>query len=244
MKKWILILVGVALCSQIGAQEARKVLRSKIVPVDSVAASGNRFAGSNMQPAVQADLTGDDMLRGDSLYLPEVNSLGQVMPLGRMPYYWGGYSTWDLHQGLNVSLGASVFASFGKNSSRGAGFSQNISLTYAMPLSHRISLAIGGYFNNVSWAHRSYRDAGLTAVLGYRFNEHWEAYVYGQKSLSTSRRMPYPLYDLTASGDRLGAAIRYNVNPNFSFQVSVEGNWMPRNRMEYFDQYNYPVPLP
>lgn len=244
MKKWILILMGVALCSPISAQESHKVLRSKIVPIDSVAANEPRFEAIGMQPAIQADIATDAMLRGDSLHLPELNSLGQVMPLGRMPYYWGGHSTWDLHQGLNVSLGASVFASFGKHSYRGAGFSQNISLSYAMPLSDRISLAIGGYFNHVSWAHHSYRDAGLTAVLGYRFNEHWEAYVYGQKSLSASRRMPYPLYDMTASGDRLGAAIRYNVNPNFSFQVLVEGNWMPRDRMGYFDQYNYPVPLP
>jgi hypothetical protein len=47
---------------------------------------------------------------------------------------------------------------------------------------------------------------------------------------------------MNAIGDRIGAAVKYNFNPNFSVQVSVEHGWMPKQRGQYFDQYNYPVP--
>ena len=96
----------------------------------------------------------------------------------------------------------------------------------------RPSMAVGGYFNNLYWNHNAYRSAGLSAVLGYQFNEHWEAYLYGQKSITENRFTPYPLYDLGNLGDRIGAAVRYNVNPSFSVEMSVEhGSWPRRESM-------------
>lgn len=143
---------------------------------------------------------------------------------------WSGAGVWNLHSGLNVSLGASVFSPIGKKSHGGAGFAQNITAVYVVPLTNKLSLAVGGYFDNVNWGHRSYRDAGLNAVLGYRFNEHWEAYVYGQKSF-LKKEMPLPLYYMTNVGDRIGAAVRYSPNHTFSVTVSVEGRsepaWVP-----------------
>ena len=166
--------------------------------------------------------------RADSLHLPLLNHYGQMPSLGMYPILWGGLSNWQLHEGLNVNLGASVFTSFGRHSYSGAGFQQDIALMYATPLSSKASLAVGGYMNNMTWRHNSWRDAGLTAVLGYRFDEHWEGYLYGQKSLLTNRRfMPYPLYDMSNLGDRIGAAVRYNFSPSFSIQVNVESREYP-----------------
>lgn len=157
---------------------------------------------------------------GDSLALPRFNMYGNPY-INMYPTGWGGWYDWNLHKGLNVNIGASVFAMFGKGSHyKGAGFSQNISMMYAMPLTGKLSLALGGYFTNTSWSHDSYRDAGINAVLGYRFNEHWEAYLFGQKSL-VNKRMPLPLYDANGLGDRIGAAVKYNFTPSFSIQVSV-----------------------
>ena len=59
-------------------------------------------------------------------------------------------------------------------------------------------------------------------MVGYRFDEHWEAFLYGQKSVVNGLRMPYPLYDMQELGDRIGASVRYNVNPSMSIEVSVE----------------------
>ena len=161
----------------------------------------------------------------DSLHLPPLTLNGYV-PIGMYPLSWGGWYWWDLHKGFNVNVGASVFAQFGKHARHGAGFSQNISAMYAMPLTDKLSLAVGGYFNNVYWAHDSYRDAGVSAVLGYQFNEHWEAYLYAQKSLIDNNKFhrftPYPLYDMGELLDRSGAAVKYNFSPNFSVQLSVE----------------------
>ena len=164
---------------------------------------------------------------GDSLHMPLLNQYGQMPYINSYPMYWGGYYNWLLHKGLNVNVGASVFASFGKHAARGAGFQQNISAMYAMPLTDKLSIAVGGYLNNVWWQRNNYRDAGINGVLSYRFNEHWEAYLYGQKSFLDKNRIPWPLYDMSELGDRIGAAVRYNVNPSFSIQVSVEQRDMP-----------------
>ncbi len=178
----------------------------------------------------------------DSLHLPVINTYGQVLPVAYPTMFYSGWNNWNLHQGLNVSIGASVFASFGKNAPKGAGFSQQISALYAIPLNNKLSLAVGGYFNNVYWMHDNYRDGGLTAVLGYKFNERWEGYIYAQKSIVNNHQAPYPLYYMHSLGDRLGAALKYNFNRNISMQLSVEGVWLPKQQGQYFDQYNYPVP--
>ena len=159
----------------------------------------------------------------DSLHLPELDNRGRVMNYGYYPYYFGGaWSNWRLHEGLNLSLGASIFSQFGKHAYGGVGFSQNLSVQYATALTSRLSIAVGGYLENMYWANTTFRDAGMTAVLGYKFNEQWEGYVYGQKSIVTNAPIPYYLQDLNEMGDRIGAALRYNITPNISVQMSVE----------------------
>lgn len=183
------------------------------------------------QPELSSAIEGNLEIQ-DSLHLPVLNSLGQVPSLGYHGYYyplmWGGFHSWNLHEGLNVSLGASVFAEFGKHARKGAGFSQQIAMQYAVPLTDKLSLSIGGYLTNVNWQHDTMRDAGLSAVLGYKFNEKWEAYVYGQKSLvQTNNYMPRSLYEMEQLGDKIGAAVRYNFSPSFSMQLGFEQTVYP-----------------
>ncbi len=166
----------------------------------------------------------------DSLHLPVLDSQGRVAPFSLYPLYYGGWSSWQLHPGLNISAGASVFAQFGKNARHGAGFSQNISAMYAIPVNNKLSIALGGYLNNIYWAHDAYRDAGLSAIIGYKFNDHWEAYLYGHKSLMDNRHMPYCLYDMNSVGDRIGAAVKYNFNESTSIQISVESVSLPNRK--------------
>ena len=183
------------------------------------------FTDRAILPSVYADPA---QAAADSLHLPPLTMRGEVQPVLLQPLYWGGWSRWDLHKGMNVSLGASVFAEFGKHARSGAGFAQTISAMYALPVTDKLSVAVGGYFNNVMWQHNSWREAGLSAVVGYKFNDRWEAYVYGHKSLAGNRRfMPVSAWDASNVGDRIGAAVKYNVNRNFSFQVSVEQGWTP-----------------
>ena len=160
----------------------------------------------------------------DSLHLPPFTSDGRVI-VGRYPFYrygWGGIGTWDLHRGINVSLSVSVFAQFGRHANHGAGFAQSVSAIYAEPLTDKLSVAVGAYFNNVYWGRTEAREAGVTGVMAYKFNDYFETYLYGQKSMTNDRLIPYPLYDMEALGDRVGASMRFNVTPSFSFGVSVE----------------------
>lgn len=164
------------------------------------------------------------MMPDSTLHLPPLNSLGQMEYINRWPmsYSLASYQNWDLHSGLNMSIGASVFTGFCKYAPSGAGFSQNVSGMYAVPFTERLSLAFGGYFLNTNWGGLNLRDAGLNAVLGYKFNERWEGYVYGQKSLMHPKTIWPNYYDMHDLGDRIGAAIKYNFSPSFYIQLSIE----------------------
>ena len=172
------------------------------------------------QPCARTEYLDRGRQNADTLNLPTLNIKGQV-PLMTYPYDgWWGVNNWTLHKGLNVNLGASVFAAFGKGAPKGAGFAQDLSMMYALPLTKRLTLAIGGWVSNAYWAHDRFTDAGVSAVLGYKFDEHWEAYVYGRKSL-VNKPIPYRFCTMDDLGDRIGAAVKYNFSPSFSVQVSV-----------------------
>ncbi len=213
------------------AQQDGNTARQNALRKDSILLLSPVIADTKPQPTTIISTKGRlTVVPEDTLRLPPMNAQGQVLPINMYPYsYWNSFYNWNLHRGLNVNIGASVFAFFGKNAPHGAGFAQNISTMYAMPLNNKLSLAVGGYFNNTSWSYDNYRDAGLSAVLGYQFNEHWEAYLYAQKSIVNTHRIPYPLYTLNNIGDRIGATVKYNVNPNFSFQVSFESCRIPQS---------------
>lgn len=166
--------------------------------------------------------------------LPALTEQGKMPSLSH-PYglgswchpMWGGFGSWNLHEGLNVSLGLSVFSTFGSGGTwSGAGFGQNVAMLYAKPLTDRLSIAAGGYLSNATWAHDTFREAGLTAVLGYQFDEHWSGYLYGQKSLRRNQPMPCLLQDINDMGDKIGAAIRYSFSPSFSVQLNIEKRFL------------------
>lgn len=211
-----------------GAQETvHEPLPPDSVDVD-MPEQGLDIIGGSDAPAgmyVYDGYRGEPLEPADSLHLPVLNSFGQTY-INMYPYDWPGFYDWQLHRGLNVSLGASVFGTFGDGPWHGVGFSNSVAAMYAVPLTGKLSLAVGGYLNNLYWAHDAYHDAGLNAVLGYKFDEHWEGYLFGRKSL-VDKRMPMPLYDMGRVGDRIGAAIKYNFNPRFSIQVTVSAEKRP-----------------
>lgn len=175
---------------------------------------------SALQPYTRREYMQPVSAQGDSLHLPTLTMQGQV-PLMSYPYdTWWGFDSWQLHRGLNMNLGASVFAAFGKGAPKGAGFGQDLSMMYAMPINNRLSIAVGGWVSNAYWANDRFTDAGLSAVLGYKFNDRWEAYVYGRKSL-VNKPVPYRFYTMQELGDRIGAAVKYNFSPSCSLQISV-----------------------
>lgn len=182
----------------------------------------DRIIGGSAAPTgiyVYDGYRGEPHLQADTLHLPLLNRFGQSY-INMYPYDWFGTFDWQLHKGINVSLGASVFASFGDGPWTGAGFTQSIAAMYAIPITDRFSVAVGGYLNNLYWSRDAYHDAGFNAVFGYKFDEHWEGYIFGQKSL-VNRPMPLPLYDMSRAGDRIGASLKYNFNPRSSIQVTV-----------------------
>lgn len=188
------------------------------------------------------------------------------------PHAWHGgyrydtYGPW-LHQGLNVKLDLSAFATFGKHARHGGGFGQSLSATWLQPVNDKLWVAAGGRVNNIIYGGDSYRDGSLYVMAGYRFNERWSAYVYAEKNITNNHgprfrydgygysdplMSPYgydPLgarlgafpYDMMPA-DRVGAAVRYNFLPTFSMEVSVEGVWPKYDRVVTHPyQYNYPI---
>lgn len=178
--------------------------------------ASDEAAAGVLQPAVGDSVAARPIKQWQPL-LPALTHTGTV---AHYPYIepLGGWNDWSLHSGFNVALSAAASFAFGKYS--GLGFSQTLSLMYAQPLSPRLSLAVGGYYSHFNWGMQQFNNAGLNAVLDFRFNEHWESYIYAQKSLLTPN-MPVPLYWLSDIGDRIGAAVRYHFSPSFSVELNV-----------------------
>ena len=125
--------------------------------------------------------------------------------------------SWFLPPGLNTTLSASVIVS----PDAGSGFSNSISIAYADSIMSRLTYAVGGYARYNSWRGRSFSDAGLAAMLNYRFDDHWEATLYAPKNISRPD-MPIMSYWMMADlADKIGAEVRYHFSPAFSVGVSV-----------------------
>lgn len=199
---------------------------------------------------------------------PADSSLTQAKPYQyRSHWNSGWYSGGNLHKGLNVNLGTSVFANWGGGHHHGTGFTQDISLAYVTDLSPKMTLAIGGYVDNTTWHGNNYTVAGINAMLNYRINDHWSAYAFVQKAVTSDNvgkvgwygrygYYPMGMYGYGRYGfapcygvdqrymDRIGAGLRYEwgkYNQN-SIQIHVEYDHMPQHNY-YYDtgRYDYPV---
>lgn len=176
----------------------------------------------------------------------------------KMPEAVESYA-WGLHEGLNASVGLSAFATFGKHVPHHGGFTQDINATYLAPITRdrKMWLAAGGYLQNTFWGGDSYRDAGLYAILGYRFDEHWEAYVYGQLSLANNYAAYYDRYGWYGHGlfggrgygmgmagaNVLGAGVIYHVNRSLSIGIDIQGAWYDDPTPSFNNRYKYDYPL-
>lgn len=146
----------------------------------------------NFGPLHSADSPREDwLLPGDT-----VIQAGKKMIYNGKPVKNQDFSVTEKHSGFNASVDLSAFATFGKNVPHRGGFSQTINASYLTPLTKngKLWIAGGGYFNNVNWGGDNFHDVGLYAIMGYKFNEHWEAYVYGQLSVSNNYNSFYNRY--------------------------------------------------
>ena len=162
--------------------------------------------------------------------LPPLTYRGTI---AHYPYYNGlmmGFHDWELHPGLNASLSAAAIFGFGNNA--GSGFANSMAVAYAGNITRKLSYSIGGYTSFLDYANHAMKDVGLTAMLNYRFNEHWEAALFAQKSILQPKVPPY-LYWMNDVGDKIGAAVRYNINPSFSIGLSV---WKGTSPYQYYDR--------
>lgn len=245
MKNVLAVILSLIAVLPIFAQEHNQQISSSVENIDDDSQYLN-----GMVPVASFPSPKEETTQTDSLHLPPIDNYGRVYDSYSWRYpYIGSFGLWDIHEGLNVQMGLSAFTSFGKGGFSGWG--QNISAIYAEPINDRLSLAVGGYLNNYSTGRGSFRSAGITAVLNYRFNEHWEAYVYGQKSfVDNSSTMfshygpgcygygPFgygygmgygPMYDMGMYGDRIGAGVTWKPNQSTSVQVQFEVSSDPRS---------------
>lgn len=181
---------------------------------------------SSMEPLHSeplADMHSDSL----DLRLPSLTSRG-TLPLSFYYGYWGspftGFADWQLHQGLNASLSASAIFGLGRHG--GSGFSNSLSLMYAGSVTPKLSFALGGYASFLEYGGMRSRDAGFSALLDYRIDEHWETSAFLQKSIVQPHLAP-SLYWLDDVGDKIGASVRYHFNPSFSIGVSVWNQSQP-----------------
>lgn len=214
----------------------------------------------------------DSYQQVDSSYYD--NPVSTLAPAIANNWGYGNYG-WGLHKGLNFSVDLSAFATFGKHAPHRGGFTQTINATYLTPITkdNKLWMALGGYVNNINYGGDNYHDGGVYGIMGYRIDEHWEAYVYGQLSIANNYdniyggygpygygRYGYGMYPGmwgpmgcgimpggygmgTPGANVLGAGVRYT-NKNFSIGINVEGAWYNNSTPTYHKKYDYPVPEP
>ena len=116
--------------------------------------------------------------------------------------------------------------------------------------------------NNTTWGGDSFHDVGLYGILGYRPNDKWEFYLYGQLSVTNNYTSLYGLYSprygyyspyalpsmmnmgygLAAPGANvIGFGAKYNFSPSFSVGISVQGTWYDAKRTPWPDRHEYPI---
>lgn len=158
-------------------------------------------------------------------------SLAAPIPANRLTPEFGmygispfdyGFATWELHKGLNASVGLNVTFSPSRYAPSGVGFGQDAAFMYATPVSKRVSIAGGLYASHMDWGFLSYKDVGIAGVAAFKVNERISIYAYGNKSLMP-QRMPY-YYPLPYfSTDRLGGMVNFKLGESASISIGVEG---------------------
>lgn len=158
-------------------------------------------------------------------------SLAAPIPANRLTPEFGmygispfdyGFATWELHKGLNASVGLNVTFSPSRYAPSGVGFGQDAAFMYAAPVSKRVSIAGGLYASHMDWGFLSYKDVGIAGVAAFKVNERISIYAYGNKSLMP-QRMPY-YYPLPYfSTDRLGGMVNFKLGESASISIGVEG---------------------
>lgn len=158
-------------------------------------------------------------------------SLAAPIPANRLTPEFGmygispfdyGFATWELHKGLNASVGLNVTFSPSRYAPSGVGFGQDAAFMYATPVSKRVSIAGGLYASHMDWGFLSYKDVGIAGVAAFKVSERISIYAYGNKSLMP-QRMPY-YYPLPYfSTDRLGGMVNFKLGESASISIGVEG---------------------
>lgn len=164
--------------------------------------------------------TGDSL----SVSLPAPIPAGGYTPFsmyGITPFNYG-FATWELHEGLNASLGMSVTFSPSRYAPSGVGFGQDAAFLYAKPLTKRFSVAGGVYASNMNWGFLDYRDVGIAGIAAFKVNERVSLYAYGNKSFMPKRSpLYYPLPNFCP--DRIGGMINFKLSESSSISFGVEG---------------------
>lgn len=197
-----------------------RLLLILIVIVSSSVAMAQDVESEASMPADSADVS----LQSVPIYA-ETPLLTIIQPWR----YWGGWSSWDIHDGLNMQVDMGVIVGWGKrNPMRGASFFTDASLLYAKRLGSRWTFAVGGSFDRYRLWGETVNDVSIDALASYRINDRLFATGYVHHSFADDKQVPflYP-YNYYAMGDAVpgstvvGAQLDWKINRSTSFQIGV-----------------------
>lgn len=234
-----------------------------ILPGDTIYRDGKPlvYSGKPLKNPITPSLSNESSAIGNAPYNIQPQPTTMKYALG-------------LHQGLNMSIDLSAFATFGKHTPHRGGFTQTIDAAYLTPLTKdgKLWMALGAYVNNINYGGDNFHDGGVYGMFGYKINEHWETYIYGQLSVAnnynsimsryggygpygytpwgygpwgygmTSRGMTHMGYGMGLPGANVLGAGVKYTNKNFSLGINVEAAWYNNKTPSYYKQYDYPIP--
>ncbi|GAB6982217.1 hypothetical protein [Prevotella dentasini] len=280
MRRIILLATTIALSLTAYAQSGNGTERkdtARVQPIESARLQGPREATETEKAYARQLAEEREQQEQIDRNLPLVDTNAQTLTANDACYpYWNygwGWDTWRLHKGLNVNVGASVFANFGDGWGHGAGFAQDVSLMYVSNLSKKATLAVGGYLNNTIYSGDNYTTAGINVLFGYRFDEHWSAYAFVQKAFVSDNysRLYYDGYgpwgyagygmgfggwgygpmafgygaNPTRYMDRIGGGVTYQWGKDNqnSLNIQVEFDHVPSQHDGFYNNRRYDYPV-
>lgn len=205
MKKfslWLLLLLPL----QVFAQEVQQqeIQSDSLTHTVSGLSEEKPRTTASLQPALRSPL-----------YRPLENPFRMY---GWSPAYPTPFS-WDLHTGLNVSIGLTAVYSPDRYAPLGIGFGQDVTMLYAFPIGKRWSVAAGLYAGNLNWGGIRQRNIGVAGIAAYRINDRLTFYAYGNKSL-TPKQNTF-IYPYIYNPDRVGGMLNLDLGNHASISFGV-----------------------
>lgn len=158
-------------------------------------------------------------------------------PLFPAPRYYAG-NRYEVHEGVNVSVGLSATVGLGHGSPGGVGLGRSLDVLYVSPIRNKWNFAVGATSSAVNWGAFHHTDLGIYGSANYYPSDKVTLSVDAYKSLLAPKYSSLPYYmgdrymlprglctsPFNPCGDYYGPCYRGNLDSQFGAGLNLKLN--------------------